>query len=133
MLQGKSSDGPRWARGQKFTLSTAGTTAEEAYRAAFTGARGGGRSALDAALGAWATPLAVAPTDGVLLAELREKPRGLADLTSALDGAGIAPAEVRLGVDRLQKAGLVELVPLASAQAKADAPAPVPARPAFRW
>jgi hypothetical protein len=98
-----------------------------------TGARGGGRTALDAALRAWATPLAVAPTDGVLLAELRGKPRGLADLTSALENADIAAAEVRLGVDRLQKAGLVELVPLASAQAKADAPAPAPARPAFRW
>lgn len=131
MLQGKSSDGPRWPRGQKFMLSATGVAAEEAYRAAFTGARGGGRSALDAALAAWAAPLAVAPADGVLLGELRTKPRGLPELTQALEDAGTAPSEVRLGLDRLVKAGLVALVPLASAQTK-DAPTPPP-RPAFRW
>jgi hypothetical protein len=126
MLLGRSSDGPRWPRGQKFTLSPAGVGAEESYRSAFTGARGGGRSALDAALAAWAGPLAVAPGDGVVLRELAAKPRGLADVTTALEDTGIAPAEVRQAMDRLVKAGLVSLVPLASQVEKAAEPLPPP-------
>ncbi|BDG04838.1 hypothetical protein [Anaeromyxobacter oryzae] len=111
-------------------LSPSGVAAEEAYRAAYTAARGGGRSALDAALAAWASPLAVAPGDGLILRELQAKPRGLADVTGALEDAGIAPAEVRLAMDRLVKAGLVALVPLASQAEKEPAP---PAAPRTRW
>ncbi len=129
MLLGRSSDGPRWPRGQKFTLSPSGVAAEEASRAAVLVARGGGRAALDAALAAWASPLAVAPGDGVVLRELQAKPRGVADVTGALEDAGIAPAEVRLAMERLVKAGLVALVPLASQAEKAAAPAP----PRTRW
>lgn len=126
MLAANRSDGPRWARGQKFSLSVAGTEAEEAYRAAVTGARGGGRPALDAALAAWAAPRQVAPGDGVLLAELKAKPRGLADVTRALEDTGIAAADVRLALDRLVKAGLAELVPLPSQERE-------PVRPPPRW
>jgi hypothetical protein len=114
-------------------LSPAGTAAADTYRAAVQGARGGGRSALDAALTGWATPLAVAPGDGVLLVDLASaKPRGLADVTAALEDAGIPPAEVRLGLDRLVKAGLVSLVPLAS-QVEKEAATAAAARPPTRW
>ncbi|MGC3996639.1 MAG: hypothetical protein QM767_03545 [Anaeromyxobacter sp.] len=125
MLHGKTSDGPRWPRGQKFTVSEAGTTADEAYRAAVQEARGVGRGALDAALAAWAAPLGVAAGDGVLLAELRAKPRGLADLARSLEDAGASPTEIRAAVDRLVKAGLVEPVPLPSRAAEPPAPPPV--------
>lgn len=130
MLTAKLSEGPRWPRGQKFALSATGVAASEAYRAAVTEARGGGRTALDAALSGWASPLAVAPSDGVLLGELREKPRGFPELAKSLEETGAEQRDVRLGLDRLVKAGLVELVPLASAQEK-EPPRPPPA--SFRW
>src|SRR5512142_2202774 len=110
MLFGKSDATTRWARGQKFTLSPAGVTAEEAYRAAVLAARGAGRTALEAALAAWAAPHPpVLPGDGVLLGELKAKPPGLSELARALEAAGIEAAEVRAALGRLVAAGLVEL------------------------
>ncbi|HVO18291.1 MAG TPA: hypothetical protein VMU15_03490 [Anaeromyxobacter sp.] len=110
MLQAKTADGPRWPRGQKFTPSALGREALEAYRLAVQQARGVGRGALDAALAAWAAPLRVEAGDGVLLGELLERPRGLADLSRALEDAGHSTAEVRAAVGRLVAAGLVEPV-----------------------
>lgn len=130
MLTAKLSEGPRWPRGQKFALSAAGVAASDAYRAAVADARGGGRPALEAALAAWATPLAVAASDGVLLGELREKPRGFAEVARALEETGAEQRDLRLGLDRLVKAGLVELVPPPSAQEKEKEP---PRPPPFRW
>lgn len=127
MLLGKTG-GPRWARGQKFSLSTLGLEADAGYRAAVAGARGVGRAALDSALAGWAAPLGVAAQDGVVLGELREKPRGLPELTSALEDAGIPTSEVRLALDRLVKGGLVDLVPLASQRPPEQATRPPP-----RW
>jgi hypothetical protein len=126
---GKTPEGPRWPRGQKFTLSPAGLAAEEAYHAAVAGARGGGRTALEAALSAWATPHGIAAGDGMFLGELKGKPRGLADFGRALESAGVAAGDVRAAIDRLVKAGLAELVPLAS-QTQTQAPPPPPPR---RW
>lgn len=124
MLQAKPSDGPRWPRGQKFTLSLAGREAHEAHRAAVLSARGLSRSALDAALAAWAAPRQVDPGDGVLLGELLDKPRGLSDLTRAFENAGASAAEVRSAVARLVSSGLVDLV----AAVRQDDPRPLPAR-----
>jgi hypothetical protein len=106
--------GRRWPRGQKFSISSSGLPAEEAYRAAVLGARSAGRAALDAALDAWARPHGIRPGDGVVLGEIRRERRGLADLASALEGCGIEAREVREAVDRLVAAGLVDPVPLAS-------------------
>jgi hypothetical protein len=111
MLHTKSGDGPRWPRGQKFTLSLAGREAHEAHRTAVLSARGLSRAALDSALAAWASPRQVEPGDGVLLGELLERPRGLPDLTQALEDAGASPAEIRAAVARLVNAGLVDPVP----------------------
>lgn len=113
MLLGKSSTGAkRWPRGQKFQISPSGAAAEAAYRAAVLGARSSGRATLDAALAAWAAPRSVAPADGVILSELAGKRLGVAELCDALDGAGIAPEEVRAGIARLVAAGIIEAVPL---------------------
>lgn len=102
--------------------------AQETYRAAVLEARGAGRSALESALAAWALPHApVAGGDGVLLGELTGKPPGLADLTRALEDTGLAAGDVRAALDRLVRAGLVALVPLAS-QLAAERPPP-----ASRW
>ncbi len=113
MLQAKSGDGPRWPRGQKFTLSLAGREAHEAHRNAVLSARGLSRAALDTALSEWAAPRQVEPGDGVLLGEMLDRPRGLPELTRALEDAGASPAEVRAAVGRLVNAGLVDLVPTA--------------------
>jgi len=110
MLQGKTNDGPRWPRGQKFTLSATGREAHLAHRQAVQQARGVGRGALETALSAWAAPRQVEPGDGVLLGELLERPRGLADLSRSLEDAGHSPVEVRAAIDRLVVAGLVEPV-----------------------
>jgi hypothetical protein len=116
MFSGKANDGPRWPRGQKFTLSLAGREAQEAYRTTVLSARGQSRAALDAALGAWAAPRQVQAGDGVLLVELLEKPRGLPDLTEALEDAGTTGAEVRAAMARLVSAGLVDAIPARSTE-----------------
>lgn len=118
MLLGSRSTGSkkRWPRGQRFTLSAAGAAADDAHRAAVAAARASGRSALDAALAAWAAPLGVSPGDGVLLAEVRGARRSLPELIEALEAAGVEANEVRAAVDRLVGAGLVEAIPLASQQ-----------------
>jgi hypothetical protein len=125
MFPGKSNDGPRWPRGQKFSLSLAGREAQEAYRVAVLSARGQSRAALDAALAAWAEPRQVQAGDGVLLVELLERPRGLSDLTRGLEGAGASAAEVRAAVARLVATGLVDAVP--------QKPAEEPAVRSPRW
>ncbi|HET6410537.1 MAG TPA: hypothetical protein VFG53_00640 [Anaeromyxobacter sp.] len=122
----KSSDGPRWPRGQKFVLSQGGRDAHEAHRAAVASARGLSRSALEAALAAWAEPRKVEPGDGVLLGELKDRPRGLQELTRALENAGSSAAEVRAAVGRLVAAGLADPVPTPRA---GDDPGP-PGQPA---
>lgn len=113
MLLGKSpSDAKRWPRGQKFSPSTSGAAASEAYRSAVLGARASGRATLDAALASWAEPLGIAPSDGILLSELSGKRLGVSALCEALEGAGIAAEDVRAGIGRLVAAGLVEPIPL---------------------
>jgi hypothetical protein len=77
-------------------------------------ARASGRAALDSALQAWASPRAVAPGDGVVLAELTGKELGLNDLFAALEAAGFVRDEVKAALARLANAGLVEPLPLAS-------------------
>jgi hypothetical protein len=115
VITGKPTDDRRrFARGQKFTLSAAGTEAETAYRGAVLAARSSGRAALEAALLAWAEPRRVAPGDGVILAELSGKRAGFGQLCEALETSGLAPDEIRAGVGRLLDAGIVELVPLPS-------------------
>jgi hypothetical protein len=112
LLGNRSTTSKRWPRGQKFMISPSGAAAEEAYRAAVLGARASGRPTLDAALAAWATPRSVTPADGVILTELSGKRLGVAELCDALEGAGIAPEEVRAGIARLVTAGIIEPVPL---------------------
>jgi hypothetical protein len=104
----------RWPRGQKFTVSDAGVEVEEAYRAVVTEARTSGRSALEAALAAWASPRGLSPGDGVVLSELRGKRLGLPDLCRGLETTGIPPDEVRAAIGRLVAAGAVQPLPLAS-------------------
>jgi len=104
----------RWPRGQKFALSEAGLQAELGHREAVNTARASGRSALDAALAAWSTPLGVAPGDGVVLVELRAGKKGLNDLGRALEATGLEPAELKASIDRLFVAGLVAVVPSAA-------------------
>lgn len=103
----KTRTGKRWPRGQKFALSSIGVVAEEQYRDAVQAARAQGRTALDAAQQAWAEPLAVSPSDGVLLGELRTGRKSLADLAKGLESCGIPLPEVKVAIDRLCEAGLV--------------------------
>ena len=104
----KSRGGKRWPRGQKFALSARGVEAEVAYREAIAHARATGRTALDAAQQAWASPLGILANDGVLLGELRNGKRSIAELASGLEDCGVTPADVKAGIDRLTDAQLVE-------------------------
>jgi hypothetical protein len=113
----KSRGGKRWPRGQKFTLSERGVAAEAAYREMIAGARSSGRAALGAAQVEWASPLGVAPTDGVVLSELRTGKRSIAEIARALEDCGTTAAEVKSAVDRLTDALLVEPAPMSAAAA----------------
>jgi len=124
MLLEKPSEGPRWPRGQKFALSQGGRDAHEAHRAAVASARGLSRSALEAALAAWAEPRQVQPGDGVVLGELRDRPRGLPEVTRGLESAGSSAAEVRAALGRLVAAGLVDPVPTSRAGGDPAPPGP---------
>jgi hypothetical protein len=102
----------RWPRGQRFGLSPAGLEADLAYRTAVAGVRSMGREALTLAERRWADPLGVAPTDGVVMAEIRPGRRSLADLSSGLDACGMPAAQIRESVARLVEKGLVAPQPL---------------------
>ncbi len=104
----KPRGGKRWPRGQKFALSAAGSVAEAAYRDAITAARAQGRTALESAQRAWAEPLRVEASDGVVLGELRGGKKSIADIARGLEDCGVTPTEVKTAVDRLTDVGLVE-------------------------
>ncbi len=117
MLSSHRNGPKRWPRGQKFALTAAGLAADTAHRETVAQARASGRTALDAALVAWATPLALQAGDGTVLGELRSGRLGVPDLVERLEPAGIQPDEVRGALQRLVAAGLVEAIPLASQMA----------------
>jgi hypothetical protein len=107
--------GRRWPRGQRFTLSTPGVEAEAAYRAAVMDVRSLGRDALAQAERRWAEALGLSPADGVVMAEIRPGRRSLADLARALEACGTPASQIRESVDRLVEKGLVEALPLPGA------------------
>jgi hypothetical protein len=108
----KSRGGKRWPRGQKFALSERGIGAELTYRDAVAAARSSGRASLAAAEQEWAAPLGVQPNDGVVLAQLRNGKKSIADVAKALEDCGTTVAEVKAAVDRLTDAQLVDAVPM---------------------
>jgi hypothetical protein len=115
MLSAWNRDAPkRWPRGQKFTLTERGATAEADYRSTVAESRSSGRAVLDGALAAWAEPRGVAPKDGIVLAELRAGKSGVPQLVGSLETAGFAPDEVRAAIERLVAASMVEPLPLPS-------------------
>jgi len=119
MLSAWNREAPkRWPRGQKFSLTTNGTSAEEAYRATVAESRASGRAVLDGALAAWAEPRGVAPNDGIVLAELRTGKLGVPQLVKGLEPAGFAPDEVRAAIERLIGAAMIEPLPLPSEVAR---------------
>jgi len=103
--------GRRWPRGQRFTLSAPGIEAEAAYRAAVMDVRSLGRDALTQAEKRWAEPLGLAPSDGIVMAEIRPGRRSLSDVSKALEPCGTPAAQVRESIDRLVEKGLVEPLP----------------------
>ena len=118
----KPKGGKRWPRGQKFQLSPRGAEAEQSYRTAVAAARGmAGRAALEFQQRAWAEPLGIEPTDGLVLTELCQGHRSLSDLARNLETCGVGAAEVKASVDRLVVAGIAEPIPTA-AQVEASQP-----------
>jgi hypothetical protein len=108
----KPKGGKRWPRGQKFQLSLRGAEAEHSYRTAVAAARGmAGRAALESQQRAWAAPLGIEPTDGLVLTELNNGQRSLSDLARILESCGVDSAEVKASVDRLVGAGIAEPIP----------------------
>jgi hypothetical protein len=113
----KPRGGKRWPRGQRFVLSSSGIAAELAYREAVQAARAQGRAALAAAQQAWAAPLHVELSDGVVLGELRGGRKSIAEIARGLEDCGTSAAEVKSAMDRLSDAGLVEPAPATAAAA----------------
>jgi hypothetical protein len=96
-------------------MSPEGVVAEGTYRDAVQTARTRGRIALEIAQLAWAEPLGVQPGDGVVLGELRNGKKSIAELSRALEDCGTTQLEVKAAIDRLSDAHLVEPAPLAQA------------------
>jgi hypothetical protein len=115
MLSAWNREAPkRWPRGQKFTLTENGQSAEAAYRTTVAEARASGRAVLDGALAAWAEPRGVTPKDGIVLAELRTGRLGVPQLVKELEPAGFAPDDVRAAIERLVGAAMIAPLPLPS-------------------
>jgi hypothetical protein len=113
----KPRPGKRWPRGQKFSLSPNGVAAEIAYREVVVTARAQGRATLESAERSWAEPLRLQPGDGVVMGELRNGKKSIADVARALEDCGTTQPEVKAAIDRLAEAGLVEPAPVAAAAA----------------
>lgn len=105
-------EGPRWARGQKFRVTTAGAAAEAQYQATLKeGRERGGRTAFDELTAGWAAPLGVRPGDGVFLAEVKGTMPTLGTLLESMESSGVVKKDATAALDRLIQAKLVELVP----------------------
>ena len=115
----------KWSRSQRFQLSAAGREAGHTYKEVIGASRAeAGRKSFDDARAEWAARLLLEPGDGLYLGELLAAPRSIPELTEALDGCGPQRADVKLAVERLVKAHILELV----------APPPPPPAPApRRW
>jgi hypothetical protein len=109
--------GKRWPRGQKFSLSQNGIAAEAAYREVVVTARAQGRAVLESAERVWAEPLQLKAGDGVVMGELRNGKKSIADVARALEDCGTTQAEVKAAIDRLSDAGLVEPAPVSATAA----------------
>jgi hypothetical protein len=115
----------KWSRSQRFQLSAAGREAGHTYKEVIVASRAeAGRKSFDAARAEWAARLLLEPTDGLYLSELLKEPRSIPELTEALDGCGPQRADVKVAVERLVKAHILELV---------APPPPPPAPPPRRW
>jgi len=110
----KRSRGKRWPRGQKFALSPEGVASELAYREAVQKARALGRATLVTAQQAWAAPHGLEPGDGVVLGELRSGRKSIAEIARRLEDCGTSLTEVKIAVDRLSDAHLIEPSPIAA-------------------
>jgi hypothetical protein len=114
----------KWARSQRFQLSTAGRRAAQDLRQVVVASRAeAGRKSFDAAQAEWATRMGLVATDGMYLNELLEAPRSIPEIALSLDGCGPQPGDVRTAVERLVRVGMLETV----------AAPPVPPPPPRRW
>ena len=115
----------KWSRSQRFQLSAAGRAAGHTYKEVIVASRAeAGRKSFDAARAEWAAKLLLEPGDGLYLGELLAAPRSIPELTEALDGCGPQKADVKVAVERLVKANILELV---------APPPPPPGPPPRRW
>ena len=116
----------RWTRSQRFQVSDTGREAGSSYRELIVASRSeGGRQSFDAARGAWATRFSLDPNDGLYLGELKDAALTLDELNEALEGCGTKRADVKVAMERLVKAQLIELV--------APPPPPPPKTILRRW
>ncbi len=100
----------RWARSQRFRLTSRGLDAERDWRARLAGAQGGGRAGFDAAAADWAKGLGLEPDDGSCLGELSTQTLRLEELSKALADTGVSRERVKQVLERLFEKGLLEPV-----------------------
>ena len=114
----------KWGRALRFRLTAAGREAGRVYRQEIVASRAeAGRKSFDAAASGWAARLSLQPADGVVLGELLDAPRTLAEITASLDGCGPEKTAVRATIERLLDLRMMEMVE----------PPPPPAPPPRRW
>lgn len=71
-----------------------------------------GRPSFDAARTAWAAGLQVQPNDGLYLVELENRPLTIEEMVKTLETCGSTRQDVRVAIERLTIAGMVEIVPI---------------------
>lgn len=103
----------RWARSQRFRLTSRGLEADSEWRTTLSSVRSQGKTIYEAALSTWATTFKVQPDDASYLSELREKPVRLEDVAKALADTGASREHVKQALERLFEAGLMEPAPVA--------------------
>ncbi len=103
----------RWARSQKFRLTSKGAEAELLWRTRLSEVRSQGKQIFEAALQEWAAQFKVRPDDAAFLSELAAAPVRLEDVAKAVADTGASREQVKQVLERLYEAGLMESAAIA--------------------
>lgn len=98
----------RWARSQKFRLTSKGAEAELLWRTRLSEVRSLGKQIFESALQEWAAQYKVRPDDAAFLSELAGPPVRLEDIAKAVADTGASREQVKQVLERLYEAGLME-------------------------
>lgn len=101
----------KWARSQRFRLTTRGEEAHASWKTRLASVQNQGKTAFDAAQTDWAKAFAISPDDATYVSELAPSALRVEDIEKAFTDLGISRQSVKDSLLRLYEAGLVEPAP----------------------